>query len=433
MKKRVLMGVGAVLAGGFYALSPPGMIWMTFVSLATNLRIGGGQAGISFGIQEVFLYSLALGFIIYKFEFKANPIPSPISRDVALYTIVMSVTTLMNIGIEPAHMLSVVRDTVAPWLWYLLFLNFLGKADQREVKKFFMALIWLGVVSTVIAFIQHFTGTLKFYQEDESRGYLAIAIEGGNMDAQPATGLFGWFNAFGMFVQITYFVALVYWQLSEPPDRRKYFWATVFLFLGEYLSFSRGSYLTLIIGTMLVIYVASKKGRVIVLGGAIALALAFAYFVLPFVLEHQEVLETLFARITFWQEGYSYFVTKGNWLYGIGPGMFIKLVGTDYDVHNVYLMHLFENGVPGFLILAWLVYRLLKETLVSVRNARTRELKIVALICFATFVGYFIHELIEHTFYSIVFRMTIFTLAALFVRARYDEEQWIKTQSTISS
>lgn len=432
MKKRLLVIAGSFVGVVLYLLTPQAMVWMTIGTLATNFRVGGEGAGISFGIQEIFLYALAVGFVFYKFRFEINPIRSAVSRDIGLYTLVMTITTLMNIGLEPAHMLSVVRDTLAPWMWYLLFLNFLLFAETKNVKRYLLFLMFLGIMSSCVAFLQHYGGILTIYHGEESRDYLAIAVEGAIQETNPATGLFPWFNAYGMFVQISFFICLVFWQFEQTKTRKWYLMGVLLLLLGEYISFSRGSYVTLILGIMIILAFASRKWRITVAFGALFLGTLIAAYVIPFVLQNEAVIATLLDRFLLWQEGMTYFLTRGNWLYGIGPGMFMKLVGTYYDVHNVYLMHLFENGFPGLLVLVWLVFRLLKETYIAVRTAKTREFRAVALICFTVFLGYFLHEMIEHTFYSIVFRMTIFTLAALFVRAKSDEERWLTKQSTIS-
>lgn len=406
-------------------ISPRYFIAVVLASFANESRLRGENGGISFSIQELFTYGFILAFFIRRYPIKKESFQNPVSKGVLAYIALMILSTAVHVEMAPQHMFSVMRDTVVPYLWFVVFLNFILYVDKSDVKKYFNIFIAIGLVTSLMGFLQHFFGVFQFATQLLDRDYLTLLTSGGVTHSRAATGFFLHWNIYGIFLQMPLLIALVYLAYSAGKHRSGYLVASFILLVGEYFSFSRGTYFSLLAAILLGLWVGVRRFKAFgyAVGGSIV-ALFFLY-ILPFFLNSPKQLATLFLRFRIWETGYNYFTTKSNWVDGMGPGMFIKLVGTEWDVHNDYLMHLFENGLIGLaalLILAFVLLRVSYDWFK--RSKRFSRFSAPFLSCLLIFTGYFTQEFVEHSFYSIVFRLILFTFAALMIRANRDFERW---------
>ena len=341
----------------------------------------------------------------------------------------MIITTIPNIQLEPSHMFSVIRDTIVPFIWFMIFSNYLLSLEYLKSKKFFDSLVLIGLFSVILGLMQHFGGIFRFYNEELDRNYFSILSEGAVSAGIPSTGFFSYFNAYGLFIEMPILYTIVSAYYSVGKERIKYEILSVILLIGMYLSFSRGTYLSFLISFLFILSLGMKKFRFVVYTVGVSIIFIFFQYILPYFLSHQAQIGTLLFRFSIWQTGYDYFSTQSNWIYGMGPGMFMHLTGSLYDVHNEYLMHLFENGLIGFAALIYLVLVLISESYLFFKKAQTNIAKTISLSCVVIFIGYFTQELIEHSFNSIIFRLLIFSIGALLINGKNDDTAWIEKKS----
>lgn len=411
-------------------LAPRAFAVIVIAGFATDLRFAGHDSPVSFSLQEILVYGFLFAFFVRGYRIYRSSFKTSVSKVVLLYTVLMVISTVPNLGEDPTHMLSVIRDTVVPFLWFIVFLNFILFVGKDTAVRYFNVFVIIGIISGLLGFVQHFFHQFVFFNEELNRGYLSVLTEGSISYAFPATGFFSYFNAYGLFEQMSLLIALVGVFYSNHRRRSLYLLASAILLMALYFSFSRGSYLSLIVAILVGLSVGGRRFKG--LGYAVGASIVGMFFgyILPFFLNNPKQLATLLLRFQIWQTGYVYFVSKSNWLYGMGPGMFVKLVGTNYDVHNEYLMHLFENGIIGFAALGMVIAVLLRESYRLFQKSKPiSELASLALSCYLIFVGYFVQEFVEHSFSSIIFRLIIFTFAALLVKANQDFNKWEQANS----
>lgn len=410
--------VGVSFVGSLVA--PRLFIYVVIASLMTDVRLGNTEVegGVSFSIQELAMYGFAIAFLMRRFPMRDIILKDGISKTILLYSSVMIISTIPNFGEGPSHMLSVIRDTLVPVFWFIIFVNFLLYSESGDGKRYYIFFIILGLVSAGVGFIQHFLHQFIILDRTLNRDYLSLMTEGQIGEANPSTGLFSWFNAYGMFIQMTLLISLVNANYVEYRKKFLYFAAGVILVIAMYFSFSRGTYLSFVVAMVTALIVGTRRFKYAAYIAGASVVGVIVFYVLPFFLNDPAQLATLFSRFAIWGYGYSYFVARSNWIYGMGPGMFITLVGTLYDVHNEYLMHLFENGLLGLSVLLLLIFVLVRSSYQLYKRATTRTFQIYGLANFIIFVGFFTQEFVEHTFYSVIFRSIIFTLAAFIIKAR---------------
>jgi O-antigen ligase len=272
--------------------------------------------------------------------------------------------------------------------------------------------------------IQHFFGIFQIYDRELNRDYFSILSEGSVSTATPATGFFSYFNAFGLFIEIPTLFAIVFSYYSSGKERIKYIIVTFILLIGMYFSYSRGTYFSFLIAFLLTLTLGIKKLRLAVYTIVVLMIVVFFEFVLPYFMARPDQIATLMFRFSLWQNGYEYFSRYSNLFYGMGPGMFIPLTHSLFDVHNEYLMHLFENGIVGLAALLYLIIVLLKSSYSFFKESRHKIYKAIALACVVIFTGYFTQEIIEHSFNSITFKIIIFSICALLLKDLNDNKRW---------
>lgn len=406
-------------------IAPRVFVFFVLASFVTDLRFGGPDMPFSLSLQELFVFGFLIAFLIHRYSISYSSFKHPISVSVLSYSLLMVLSTIPNFREDPPHMLSVIRDTLVPLLWFILLVNYLLYVDKGSVRRYLHLLIWVGLVSSALGFTQHFLHQFLFFNEELNRDYLSLMTEGSVTQAYPSTGFFSYFNAYGMFIQMPLLICAVFVFYTKGNTRIRYAVAASILLLAEYFSYSRGSYLSFIIAFLAILMIGTRRFR---LAGYFAIStviiLLFS-FVIPYFLNSPAETATLFGRFQIWGYGYSYFKMHSSWIYGMGPGMFTRLVGTFMDVHNEYLMHLFENGVIGLVaLLSIIIVFVGKSFSLFKKFSFSEQLRVPFLAFFVIFIGYFVQESVEHTFYSIVFRLIIFSLGAFVVKAEQEAEGW---------
>lgn len=411
--------------------APRVFVFAVLACFATDVRFTSPDLPVSFSLQELVIYGFVAAFLMRRFRLVLASLRTPVGKSVAFYTLLMIASTVPNLGEDPAHMLSVIRDTLVPMVWFVVFLNFVLFADRGTITKYFDFFILIGLISGLLGFAQHFLHRFVLFNEELNRDYFAILTEGSVAHAFPATGFFSYFNAYGIFEQMPLLISVVYFFYSSHKRRVKYLIASVILLVAQYFSFSRGTYASFVIAILVGLWVGGRRYKAVGYAVGATVAAITVLYVIPFFLSSPHQLATLLQRFSIWQTGYAYFVAKSNWLFGIGPGMFRQVVGSLWEVHNDYLMHLFENGLIGLLAFIVLVVVLISQSYKLFEETKpVPELAAPVFSCFLIFIGYFAQGVVEHSFASVIFPLIVFTFAALLVRANQDFELWKRENSS---
>lgn len=209
---------------------------------------------------------------------------------------------------------------------------------------------------------------------------------------QRLTGLLLDPNAYGGYLDVMFLL-----QIPLLLDKRNLLpkwlmWLNVILLLlGILLTFSRSAWIGLAIGALVLLWFYKIRfGIRIVTASASVVTLVFLIFGTEFVdpiVALASRQEQIVARWGYIQKGLSYWAN--NPLLGIGIGAFPQLDPSKAIIHNTYIWLLVETGIIGFLVFIALIYRGVRNFLISVKLLyEDRNLAIGAFAGFVAMLGF---------------------------------------------
>lgn len=382
------------------------LLLFLIICFGISYRIGEGFLPFSFSMTEIAIYILIFIYLrdIVQIDLK-RLFKEPVVFAFFIFILSRILSAAIHLSGDTSHMLSIMRDSSVPILSFLVSVVMFRKFG---LKKILLCWIFIGGLLAILGIIQSNTGKFLFYSHlggERQRNYLDLLISGTIGMGRSCTGLFDHPNPFSLYIQQILMLSLVWYLLSKQKSQRiTMLVISGLLLIAIYYTFSRGGYASAFLSITILMLLYSKKTRIIG-SSLILLMILFAVFViLPYFFIYYEQFQTLFYRFFLWKSGLK--ILKNNpavIFFGIGPGKFMEQAGTVFSAHNVYLLYLVENGIFVLLpllhfIIIWLKHLLLKYY-------KTKELlgKVLYLGLFTGAFGYFIHELIEHTFYNIKF------------------------------
>ncbi|MDO8565750.1 MAG: O-antigen ligase family protein [Candidatus Moranbacteria bacterium] len=218
-------------------------------------------------------------------------------------------------------------------------------------------------------------------------------------------------------------------------ERKKYFLVmSAVLFFADLLTFSRGAYFGLLVGTITfllfgwkIFHTEAKKW--IVVGLILSSTLFFSFgqpvlsrFLSSFALEDTSSIE----RVVLWQEAFENIIERP--FFGTGLGNYILAVRpaesyrTPYYAHNLYLDVATELGLVGLFFFLLILF----IPLYGVLQNYVRTKNILSLSLAASLILYLIHSVFETALYSIhIFPLLLFVLALALI-ANEDEKSDLK-------
>ena len=381
------------------------LLLFLIISFGTSFRIGEGFMPVSFSMIEIVIYILIFIYFrdIIRVDLK-RIVKEPIIFAFIIFLFSRTIFTGIHLQKDPTHMLSVIRDSIVPIFSLVLSIVLLQKFS---IKKILRGWIAIGIIFAILGIIQSNTGKFLFLSEEgiSERNYFEILLSGTIGIGQVATGLFGHHNTYSLYLQQILLISFVMYLLGEEEIHRISMLLIIgILLIGIFYTFSRGAYVTILFSIILLMLLYSNKTRIIgfiliLLTGILVIKVIIPNFFIFF-----EQFETINARIYLWKSGMKVLENDPtNIIFGVGPGNFMKRAGTLYTAHNVYLLYLVETGIFVLLTLFYFIFTWLKHLFVKYKRAKDTWDKILYLGLFTASSGYFFHEIIEHSFGSVIF------------------------------
>lgn len=252
-----------------------------------------------------------------------------------------------------------------------------------------------------------------------------------------------WFsnlNVIGIYGAASFLIAS---KQGEKTQGKLFFWAFIAVaLLCVLLSLSRTAWFSMLSTSIIMTLIVLKEGRkryaCIVLGAGAALCiLLYAFSPIVSSRINQILSETtaffsgqkyssLGNRFLMWIAAFKMFLADP--MTGVGTGDYVltmkKLMASgelpmylsEYNQpHNMYLFALATNGLPGFAVLLYVLYRSLRCSLSAEKKA-TGERRVFALLGIATVVHYAIAGMTDSLFNIQVLRYTFAFVMAVTVR-----------------
>lgn len=375
------------------------------LSFGSVLRIGEGFLPMSFSITEISIYIILFIYIKEFLEINLTRIlKEPVVFAFFAFLTMRIIFTILHLPSDPAHMASIVRDSVVAMLSFFVGIIMVKKFGVRRI---ILAWFIIGILFSILGIIQSNTGKFYFFANvgERQRNYLELFISGTIGMGRSCIGLFGHPNALGLYLQQILMLSLALYLF----EKRRLFRIILLLISGILLicifyTFSRGGYISVLISVIILLLLHTNKTRII---GFILISLTFLFImkiVIPYFLIYYEQFETLIGRFYIWKVGLK--LLKNNpfyIIYGIGAGNFTEKAGTIFSPHNVYLLYLIETGIFTLINLIYFIYLWLKHLIIKYKKTESNFSKGLYLGLLTGSFGYFLHEIIEHSFDSIIF------------------------------
>lgn len=375
------------------------------LALGTSLRIGEGFMPVSFSATELMIYILILLYLkeVMRIDLR-RLVKEPVAFAFFVFLFSRIISTALHLPDDPSHMLSIIRDSIVPMLSFIVSIVMVRKFG---LKKVLLSWIVVGIFFAILGIIQTNTGKFLFFGEvgERQRNYLELIISGVIGMGRSCTGLFAHPNAYALYLQQILMLSLAFYLFSKQNlNRIIMLLISGLLLIAIFYTFSRGGYVAVFLSIIIMMLLYSNKTRIIG-AGLILLMIIFAVVVIrPYFFKYYEQFETLIFRFYLWRSGLNVLRNDPiSIIYGVGPGNFMERASTVFAAHNVYLLYLVESGLFVLLALVYFVFTWLKHLFVKYWKNKDSLGKVLYFGLFTGSFGYFVHEIIEHSFNSTTF------------------------------
>lgn len=422
------------------------------VPLSVNYIIEGPNLGIS--MPSELLMILLLIFFIIKFIFQIGfDLPflnHPISKIIMVYFLWMSLSIVWSTMPLISFKFLLVR------LWFIIPFYFFASQIFKKLENINL-FFWLFSIGLAIAIVYTWTNHAKFgFTQKDS--YLVM---------KP---LFVDHTVYGGAISFFVFYPLIYFLFPIFHKRnfiKRFFSFLLFLIivLGLFFSFSRAAWLGVIVASLFVIPIYLKiKFRVLII--TIFLAIGGLIYFGPSLysdmkknsekntmesmdaLSHAKSISNVSTdvsnveRLNRWDSGFRMFEEKP--ILGWGPGTYMfqyspfqrglemtvisSTLGDAGGIHNEYLNHLIEMGIPGLIIYFILVLMVLFYGLKIVASNKSSKIKLLAIASLLGLITYFVHGFVNNFLDQDKVAVPFWAMIAILVSLDlYQEDTAIKT------
>ena len=402
----------------FYSISNKNiLLFLIFFFLATSIRTPVSISQYQFSISELFLYLL---FLISLPKLSENSLYSSVLKNkpikmYIIYSITMTIALIIDDYGTLRSNLNAFRIMILPIILYIVLL---AEFNYKNIKKIIITLISIAIIMGVIGIMQSIFGKMNILQSELQRDYFSMILGNKIGFAKPATGLFEHWNSMALYIQIYLVIALAF---SMKLKNNLYKRISVVLFLYflfiELLTLSRGGYISSLLGITILLWVNSKRTKVLSIIILSLLLVAIFVYIIPSFKEYIAQFQSMFYRFNLWYKGLHYLSLHPTKIFfGTGWESYPVIARDVFTAHNIYLLHLVEMGIFSLITFLVFIYYLLKYFYDSYINADNDLLSALSLGLFAGYFGYFIHEFIEHSFANLIFRNQLMIwLVVLFI------------------
>jgi O-antigen ligase len=319
------------------------------------------------------------------------------------YTLTMLVALVINSNENIENIIRAVRTFVTPIILYIVLLCNIKRNDAKTIV---LALISIAIISGIIGILQSCFGALNFVHCELERDYLSLIFGNKIGFAKPATGLFTHWNSMALYVQIYVIIMLAFsLKLKKKLYRNLSIILFVFFLIIELLTFSRGGYISSLLGIVILLWINSKKTRIISIASLGVIILATIIYLIPNIAKYYDQFTSMLYRFDLWYKGIQYLIRNPQKiLFGTGWDTYRIIVKNVQTAHNIYLLNLVEMGIFNLIMLIVFIYSILRYFYKSYIEVNNKFIRALSLGLFAGYFGYFIHEFIEHSFSFVLFR-----------------------------
>ena len=307
---------------------------------------------------------------------------------------------------------------VEPAVYYFLLVQTLR--TPRDVARFLYAFVALGVG----------VGVYSLYH------YLFVGVVETADGVGRVLAVYHSPNALALFLGRVIPVALAFGAAAlllarSWPRALLFAAASVPLFVGFYITFSRGAWLGIIAALALILVLQVGRRALFGLAGLALLALLAIPF-LPW--ERLFALTPLVQRLYVWEAALA--VLRDHPLTGVGmdnflyyyPEYMLPQAALEPDIshpHNLVLDFWLRLGILGLAALVWLQHQFWSAAWRVWRSARTIDEKVLALALMASMVDFLVHGLIDNSYFLIdlayIFWATSALMTVLHIYRRSDD------------
>jgi O-antigen ligase len=392
------------------------LIYIIIISLATTFRPPELFHGISVAMPELFIYFLfflSLPKIFLSIRLRKY-LDNSVIKMYLLYTTVIIVSLTVNFFINPETNLSTVRNFILP---LLLFILLVINMEENKLQKYIIILIGIAFVTGLVGILQSQFGIFNFVTNVLERNYINMLWGGTIGSSKPATGLTNHWNPYSQYIQIYLFIAFAFSVNPKIRSFKKLYIALfIFFFIIEILTFSRGGYVATLITLLIYMFMHSKKTRIVGIVTSILLFIVIIVKVKPVISKYIDQFETILFRFLLWIEGIKYLFRHPNKiLFGTGAGTYATITKQFWTAHNEYILHLVETGLFSLIVLLIFIFVLLKYLYNKYKNEEDQFFKSLFIGLFLGYISFFIHEIVDHIFASVVFKMQLLMWISIIV------------------
>ncbi|MBZ0167665.1 MAG: O-antigen ligase family protein, partial [Candidatus Omnitrophica bacterium] len=340
-----------------------------------------------------------------------QPLPNPLNKPLAAFLLVCFISVFMSDRIQDSFE-SFFTKTAEPFIIYVLFLE--AFRTLKQVKVLLTVIVVTALGTGIDALVQfHITGEDIFLSRPLSKGPRATA------GFNAPTGL-GAYLVMSLPLITGFF-------MSKPAVsvRRSIGMAAALgcLAYALFLTFSRGAWLSLALGTIVVLTVymlvrrySRKQVVVFLTASTLVCGMLLSYYlgnIEKFSSLNRGVLSW---RIDVWKQTVDMIKEKPLFGYGVNTYM-RKFHAYRYDrrnipqykrhpatyAHNCYLQIAMETGLAGLAAFMWILFAYYRFVLSRIRETyhRHRERGILVFGLMTGITGFFIHAFFDTHFYSL--------------------------------
>jgi O-antigen ligase len=412
-----LVGLGAIAVGFLALLRPVYSIYLAILLLPFEAA-ATAQTG-SFGITptEVVVVASAIGWLVGQLA-RGGELPQSPLIPALLAVLAVHIPGLFL----AANKFAVFKEMFMWGAMFVCFLAILADRDERTSERLAGAIAIAGAAVAGVAIAK-------------SAGTAQVASEYGGIVTNRAVGPFASPVLLGTFIMICVPAQVVFMLRGRTQMMRLAGMGAAALSLAALaLSLSRSAFVALTAALLFVVvfWRPARKPAVIAIG-LLTVVLLTGLNPAPSVFNPDVIKERITSigspdthtaelRFRIWRKAPE--IVEDNFPFGIGPknlperaGEYDLLffVGAPSNAHNTFLVVVTEFGLPGFIVLVWLVISLTGILARGVRFAEGFD-RALAIAMAATFLALIVDGITGYSYGANAFAVIVFMLAAIACR-----------------
>jgi O-antigen ligase len=399
------------------------MMVLLFIALAYPYRIWISIGPLnSFSVVDVFLaltwtvlivrrflyYALPLEHRSYRINFRLSGIDAVIWSYVG-YSL-LSALWAENKALALRGLVPILENVA----FYYLIVTYCS--DRKRTDQVVRWFLWLGIAALTLSLLFYFGGMDFLY----IRG-LDVADDTLNTTIQTRLGSPAW-GASNYFASIFLLFLPVYFSLAmtsaKQKDRVLYGLVTAAGLIAFFFTFSRGGYVSLIVGAAMGLFLVGRQRipsvrAILTIATLTVLTGLFMWFAVSNFPDFQEVIlqipnrvlvlddENTLSRLYFFQAAYASILSNPL---GLGTGNFSVLPQLGgMNVHNIYLQMALEIGWFGFLIFVLMLGLLFLENWGLLRRLKNTLHEPLAIGFVVSFIAILVNIAGQASFEGVIF------------------------------